>query len=145
MRIAIAAEARRASGTYGLRRMRDFPCRKCGVPVPTTGHGPVLCVPHRREAAASRSRRDAALRRGARGTERYTLAQIAERDGWRCHLCKRFVDSAISPMQPRGATIDHLIPLSDGGPDTPLNVALAHRECNVARGRRGAAQLRLIG
>lgn len=64
---------------------------------------------------------------------------IAERDGWRCHICARKVaKSALS--------IDHLIPLLHHGSHTPQNVALAHRSCNSRRGAgRLPAQLRLFG
>jgi 5-methylcytosine-specific restriction endonuclease McrA len=33
-------------------------------------------------------------------------------------------------------TIDHVLPLSRGGDDTPANVRLAHRLCNVRKGPR---------
>ena len=44
-----------------------------------------------------------------------------------------------------GATVDHLVPLVQGGEHVWENVALAHRRCNLSRGDRGLAQLRLVG
>lgn len=51
---------------------------------------------------------------------------LRQRDGDFCFFCG----------QPLGnnATIEHLIPLSAGGPDTLQNMVLAHRECNNQAG-----------
>jgi 5-methylcytosine-specific restriction endonuclease McrA len=75
----------------------------------------------------------------------YTLVDIGARDGWRCHLCGRAVNPALSGAHARGPTIDHLVPVSQGGSDEPTNVRLAHRECNTRRGVRGTVQLLLVG
>jgi 5-methylcytosine-specific restriction endonuclease McrA len=73
------------------------------------------------------------------------LKMVGDRDGWRCHLCGGRVRSDLSGSQELGPTIDHLVPVSAGGRDELVNVALAHRRCNVARGNRGEVQLRLLG
>jgi 5-methylcytosine-specific restriction endonuclease McrA len=86
--------------------------------------------------AAARRRRKARLRRAE--TEPYSREEIAERDGWRCHLCRR-------PVSRKTWTIDHLVPVSRGGADTKANVRLAHHRCNSRRGARGVAQLLLFG
>lgn len=67
-----------------------------------------------------------------------SLPTIAERDGWRCHICKRKVRRSTW-------SLDHLVPLASGGTHTYDNVALAHHRCNTLRGSAGAAQLRLTG
>lgn len=71
------------------------------------------------------------------------------RDGRNCHLCGGVVaNSAGKPDCRRGGTVDHLIPIAEGGTHTWDNVALAHWECNVSRGARtpdNGIQLRLIG
>lgn len=64
------------------------------------------------------------------------LPTLAKRDGWKCHLCRLTVTR-------KTWSIDHLIPLSDGGQHTWDNVALAHHRCNSLRGATGQAQLRL--
>lgn len=65
--------------------------------------------------------------------------EIAERDGWKCHICGKRVTK-------KNWSLDHLVPLSKGGSHTPENVALAHRICNSRRGRGCLpAQLRLVG
>jgi 5-methylcytosine-specific restriction endonuclease McrA len=52
--------------------------------------------------------------------------KVYARSKFRCHLCGRYVP-------PGERSIDHIIPLSEGGPDTPANLMLAHVACNVRR------------
>lgn len=75
-----------------------------------------------------------------------TWRELGERDNWKCHICSgRVLKRAGRAKQPKGATVDHLIPVADGGTHTWDNVALAHRSCNTSRGAGGTAQLRLTG
>lgn len=89
-------------------------------------------------------RRRKARERGA-VTERYTLAEIAARDKFICHLCTRRVAMTKVVPHPKSPTIDHLLPLADGGDDVRANVRLAHFICNSLRGAGGIVQLALIG
>lgn len=70
---------------------------------------------------------------------------VMERDGWRCHLCGgQIPKNAVWPdlMYP---TIDHIVPLSEGGEHSYANVAAAHFSCNAAKSNRGGGeQLALI-
>lgn len=91
------------------------------------------------------NRRKNLKRRQAKIGIRYTREGIGDRDGWRCHLCAKKVNRTLPGTHPKGPTIDHLIPIADGGVDEPANVALAHRQCNVTRRDKGVAQLRLTG
>lgn len=68
------------------------------------------------------------------------LAEIAERDEWRCHLCRVDVDSSLLWPNPLSPSLDHVVPLSLGGPHTPENVRLAHLSCNSAKGNRGGEE-----
>ena len=126
-------------------------CQGCGGPRPTT-RGRRFCESCSDQLAKARNRRKNVKRRAARmrgaaiELERYTTQEIAERDNWTCHLCKRKVTKRQLPVgHPRSATIDHLVPVSAGGDDVRANVALAHWSCNAARSDTGAAQLRLMG
>jgi 5-methylcytosine-specific restriction endonuclease McrA len=93
--------------------------------------------------SAAEARRLDAVRVGDQDIH-WTL--LGERDGWVCHLCsKRVPKVAGTAEQPMGATVDHLIPIAHGGEHVWANVALAHRTCNISRGARGVAQLRLVG
>lgn len=74
--------------------------------------------------------------------DKITIQTLGERDGWVCHICgrkvrKRFGNDSLAP------SIDHLIPISDGGAHAWRNVAVAHKGCNSQRRTSGPAQLRL--
>lgn len=78
------------------------------------------------------------------GCETFTIRQVAERDGWRCHLCGKRVRNRKWKGRAGDPEIDHLVPLSAGGAHSLQNVALSHRICNGRRSDKGAAQLRLF-
>ena len=72
------------------------------------------------------------------GFEKFSLKEIIQRDGYKCHICGGRVAK-------KDLSFDHLIPLSKGGPHVKSNVAVAHLKCNVKRGAGYLpAQLRLI-
>jgi 5-methylcytosine-specific restriction endonuclease McrA len=92
---------------------------------------------HREQVRANVQKRRARLK-AAPFIEPINLKVLAERDNWTCHICKRKVTR-------KNWSVDHLIPLADGGPTSYLHVALAHKRCNSIRGRgRLPAQLRLL-
>jgi hypothetical protein len=77
----------------------------------------------------------------ARGPS-FTLAQIVRRDDGICHLCNEPVGQyGNGDWAP---SIDHLIPISEGGPDALDNVALAHRWCNSVRHTRSVGEARQL-
>jgi hypothetical protein len=77
---------------------------------------------------------------------KYSRAEIMIRDGWTCQICNKRIDKRLRFPNPMSASIDHIIPLSEGGTDEPKNVQAAHWRCNVAKGNRPANdQLRLVG
>lgn len=100
----------------------------------------------RRNLRAKTQRRRAAIR-GGRQIERFTDLEIFERDHWRCGICHRRVNEALSYPHPRSASLDHVVPLSED-PDghTRANVRCSHLSCNVKRSNRGGGeQLALVG
>lgn len=100
------------------------------------------CRAHQRRAQGSARR--ATLR--AAIVERVIPARIFDRDGWRCHICRRKLSPATAFPHRRAATIDHLVPLSRGGAHEPANVKTACHACNAGKGNRGGnEQLLLIG
>lgn len=123
------------------------PCRTCGG---LARHRPWLtarCAPCTLSAERARTRQKNAIRRGAACItgRRLTIDELGDRDGWRCHLCRRRVSPALRAPHPDSATFDHLIPVSFRGLDEPENLALAHLGCNVRRGAGGTVQLLLVG
>jgi 5-methylcytosine-specific restriction endonuclease McrA len=89
------------------------------------------------------ARRREAERNGNSDIHWHTLGP---RDSWRCHLCGGKVPKVGgTAKQPKGATVDHLEPISEGGPHVWSNVKLAHRSCNISRQAGGTVQLLLVG
>lgn len=83
----------------------------------------------RRCKNADTRHRRRALIAGVR-SERYSIAKIAGRDGYLCGICWHPIDMELRSPDPMSPSIDHVIPLSQGGENTPDNVQLAHRGCN---------------
>lgn len=50
------------------------------------------------------------------------------RQGNLCGICQKPI------LNMKDASIDHIIPVSKGGPDTLKNMQLAHVECNQKKG-----------
>jgi 5-methylcytosine-specific restriction endonuclease McrA len=68
----------------------------------------------------------------------YVRRQLAARDGWWVEYGNLWVKCGIcgKPILASVATIDHIIPRSEGGPDVLGNFQLAHEECNFQKGSR---------
>lgn len=98
-----------------------------------------------RERWQQKNRRRRAQLRGAE-SEPYKLDEIAVRDGYRCGLCGKRVAMGRRCPDLKAPTIDHIVPLADGGSDLRANVQLAHFGCNSAKcARGGGEQLALVG
>jgi 5-methylcytosine-specific restriction endonuclease McrA len=82
----------------------------------------------------ARARRRARLR----GVETipYGRREIFDRDGGQCKLC-----GVQLRFEPQAFQIDHIVPISLGGPDTPANVQLACPTCNRRKGASLTGQL----
>ena len=90
--------------------MRLHACPTCGTPSPSR-----YCPEHRTR------------RHGSTRAWRRLRAAVLARDGHRCHWCGE-----------PATHVDHLVPVSRGGEDDPLNLVAACEHCNVTRGpRRG--------
>lgn len=131
---ANAEEAR----AYSRKRRREHPEVLAAWKEKNPDYGKEHYRANRSVYRAYKKKRDALLR-GAKSGERITHEEVAARDGWRCHICGARVTR-------KTWSLDHLIPVADGGPHSRANVALAHAICNKRRSRNALpAQLRLIG
>lgn len=135
---------------------RVLTCRRCGCqycPLYGCKPGPTpLCQP-----CAVSKKRDAKRARGGQGHESrarhfgverksFNVLRILERDKWRCQLCGVSTPKRLrGTTDPRAPELDHIIPLSAGGPHLPHNVQCACRQCNSDKGARPLGQLGLIG
>lgn len=79
--------------------------------------------PDKKQESVTRRR----VRQIGNGCEKYSRAAVIKRDNSRCHICGKLVKKT-------ELTLDHLIPISQGGPDTFNNVSVAHKSCNSKRG-----------
>lgn len=102
----------------------------------------VFCSPKCTQAAGKGVRR--ARQKGARREQQVYRTRIAQRDGWRCHLCGKPVARSEKAPHPLAPTLDHIVPLSCGGAHEPLNLRLAHFICNTKRSNQGPAQMLLL-
>lgn len=147
-----SAEARRhgdAGWPPNACALKVRSCIDCGAAMIVrleTGAGRQRCgacvIP---EADRLRARR-AARRSAVVAGEVVRLSDVAQRDGRRCQLCCRKVAMGLKHPDPWSPSLDHVIPLSEGGEHTMANVQLAHLRCNMVKGNRPAGeQLRLVG
>ncbi|MFJ4637603.1 HNH endonuclease [Streptomyces hygroscopicus] len=88
------------------------------------------------EAAALSDARRRALIEAALKAERFAPRDVYERDKWTCGLCRRPVDPGLAWPHPMSASVDHILPLSQGGSHTLANVQCAHLSCNSSKGDR---------
>ena len=95
------------------------------------------------ESARIAGRKRRALKNGT-GHEPYTDTYIFERDNWICGICRKKIDKRLKYPHLRSKSIDHIIALSKGGADAPINLQPAHLRCNMSKHARGGGQLRLI-
>lgn len=72
-------------------------------------------------------------------SEQYTVDQVLQKFGNRCHLCGQEIDLS-APRKigldgwENGLHLDHVIPLSRGGSDMVDNIRPAHGMCNLRKG-----------
>ena len=102
------------------------------------------CPACRRANKRDHRRRQKARLRNARVAEQVSFAAVCERDRWRCQLCRRRVSKTRPYPDPMSPSLDHVVPLADGGTHTMANAQLAHLRCNVAKSDGGTQQLALM-
>jgi 5-methylcytosine-specific restriction endonuclease McrA len=75
------------------------------------------------------------LRPGARFDSSITRRGLLSRDGWRCQICGDAIPDVTWPTESYldYGTVDHILPLSEGGAHTWENVQAAHFRCNSQR------------
>jgi 5-methylcytosine-specific restriction endonuclease McrA len=121
------------ASTYN-RGCRCAPCREAGTEKLRRWRA---ANPEKVKAALKRYReshlemnRQCAARHRARkmgnGWEPYDRWDIWDRDSGTCQLCLEPIFGDFH--------IDHVVPVSEGGPDAPWNVVVAHPACNRAKG-----------
>lgn len=119
--------------------VKIWSCGFCGgeieVPVSYTGAGKYHddC---KIKARRARNRIKTVRRQGVKSDQKITHEEIAERDGYVCHICNELVDMTLPRTSKLGATLDHVVPISKGGVDSLDNLKLAHWVCNVRKSNK---------
>ena|SRR6266496_2722605 len=138
-----------------LRRVRAVPvpgfiCAECGTAIESTTDR----ITRPRSKFCSRTCYRRSQHEDHRGrARRYGVAyepinsiDVYKRDRWRCGLCSKTVDPEALWPDRMCASLDHVVPMSQGGGHVRANVQLAHWLCNAMKGDRGGPeQLRLLG
>lgn len=58
---------------------------------------------------------------------------VIDRDNWVCQLCGKKIDPQFIDPHPKAATVDHIVPKSQGGTHYADNLQAAHYGCNQAK------------
>lgn len=159
---ADCGRAERLDGPLRLKewrceRHREWPatrivvaCAECGAAFVRPSHRAgrsVFCSAAHRQRAIRRNAKH--RRRGRqRGGEVIYRRKIYDRDGGRCHLCRKRIDWSLKSPHPLSFTLDHVVPLAKGGRHEYANLASAHRQCNCEKSdglMASGEQLMLIG
>ncbi len=64
------------------------------------------------------------------------IAKIGERDGWKCAICGDNVMKFRIQNHPLAPSLDHIVPVRDGGTYVQNNLRLTHTKCNNEDGVR---------
>ncbi|MFF0736896.1 HNH endonuclease [Streptomyces chartreusis] len=88
------------------------------------------------EAAALADARRRMLIQQADQGERFAPKDVYDRDDWTCGLCQLPVDPGLPWPHPMSASVDHILPLPQGGSHTLANVQCAHLSCNSRKSDR---------
>lgn len=59
---------------------------------------------------------------------------LFELHGWTCVICRKAINRHLRMPNWFAATVEHIVPLAQGGTHTWDNVAPAHYKCNMSKG-----------
>lgn len=126
----------------------DYDCSMCGIKVTKSKklsgvaikHG-VYCDDCRVIAQQARYRKKTVRRQSSAKPSGVWVEKILEAYGYICYLCNEPIDMKLPRTSKRGATVDHVIPLSKGGSDELENLRLTHWTCNRAKSNKLVEEL----
>jgi len=118
----------------------DRHCMHCGAPLPRQMRADALFCSEKCNYGAHALQRKLRARTGEEGKPGYLRAFIADRDRWRCGICRKSVNKKLQHPDPMCASLDHVIPVSQGGTNDPWNLRLTHLVCNLSRRAAGGGE-----
>jgi 5-methylcytosine-specific restriction endonuclease McrA len=111
--------------------------RKLDVKAAWRKENPVEYAIHMKAAMANQS----AKLKGCRGRLSHDDIRTLITEDFRCHYCGDALSQIPGTRYESSVwTIDHIVPLSDQGPNIPSNIVAACRSCNSHKGTKPAAQ-----
>lgn len=121
----------------------------CGLPCARAWQIRNLTDDMKAERLRERRRLTCAVRRARRNGGRMPVRawrHVCDRYGYVCWLCGTPIDATLqAPDDPRGPSVDHVVPLVLGGSDDLSNLRPAHFSCNSRRGGYLVASLKRGG
>jgi len=115
------------------RELVTVECGLCGCDVETLHPTTKFCR-RCRKATRKGDHRHRARKYGV-DYEPINPAEIYARDKWICHICTEPIRRVPgNEVDIDGWSLDHIIPMSKGGPHLKWNVAASHWGCNVLKG-----------
>jgi hypothetical protein len=124
-----------------------FRCIDCNKPIPAgsdpRGAKAQRCPEHAQLRKKERTWANDAMARARKfgvPAKFFLRSEVFERDNWTCHICNKEIPPAVrgtrtpgSQHQPLGPVVDHVIPMSMGGPHNLQNCKTAHWTCNAQK------------
>lgn len=101
----------------------------------------VYCDTCRVAAQRARYRKKTVARQSSAKPSGLWFEQILATYGSNCYLCQQDIDLSLPRTSKRGATVDHITPLSRGGQDELDNLRLVHWDCNRAKSNKLVEEL----
>lgn len=133
----------------------DRVCRQCRATFAVQyGEKRRFCSDICRKAAEAQSKKQVRHKAKHRGRARFhgvayepiSLRRVLIRDGWKCGICCKPISRAAKWPDLMCPSLDHVVPMSKGGPHLYANVQAAHFMCNSVKSDGSAGeQLRLLG
>jgi hypothetical protein len=121
-------------------------CLHCGSVLPQAMRSNAIFCSVKCNMAAHALQRKLRVRgHDSDGKPGYLRAAVCKRDRWRCGICREKVNPSLRHPHPRCASLDHVVPVSQGGGNESANLRLTHLVCNLSRRNVGGGeQLALI-
>ncbi len=115
----------------GIKRSAEWAAKNSKL---VTGYKKKYAKANPEVVRAVRQRRRVRLKGGE--TEKFRDTEIFERDGWICQLCQQPIEKELKSPSPGSVSLDHIQPVSLGGPHTWDNVQTAHLRCNKKKSNK---------
>jgi hypothetical protein len=133
-----------SAGERLASKPEDRFCLHCGVTFPQAKRSDAIFCSAECNMSAHRLQRSLRRRTGE-GMTGWLRAEIFNRDGWICGICRKKVDPDLRYPDPMAPSLDHIVPVAEGGLNEAANLRLTHLRCNCSRGKRGGnEQLAII-